>query len=90
MGRLEAFAMSNPPGKSFIDGRQMAWVTVRSLLLLLLFAIFGSGTLLISCYSRRGLCEEVIIMMVLARVRFSFGGDRVDTAVYFGYSENLK
>ena len=47
MGRLEAFAMSNPPGKSFLDGLANGVGSSSVLILLgIVREIFGSGTLL--------------------------------------------
>lgn len=47
MGRLEAFAMSNPPGKSFLDGLANGLGYSSVLILLgIVREIFGSGTLL--------------------------------------------
>ncbi len=47
MGRLEAFAMSNPPGKSFIDGisNGLGYGIVLTVVAIVR-EIFGSGTLL--------------------------------------------
>lgn len=47
MGRLEAFAMNNPPGKSFLDGLANGLGYSGVLILLgIVREIFGSGTLL--------------------------------------------